>query len=173
MAIDFSKFWTDSIAEITGLPEYQTCEISILDEALVRYPGPTYPVDPQNPQPDEDINDVTTDGYDPDTDTYRDPIVNGVVYSGQARFIPIRAGIFTGGESQANADTIRSVRFQLPQHAGPKYIRKGLTVKITAAPRNPSLVGRWATVNDDFQGSSAAARTFTASMAIDARPSEV
>lgn len=173
MAIDFSKHWSDSIAEITQRPEYQTCEISILDEALVRYPGPTYPVDPDNPQPGEDINDVTADGYDPDTDTYRDPVVSGEVYQGQARFIPIRAGIFTGGESQANADTIRSVRFQLPQHAGPKYIRKGLTVKFTAAPRNPSLVGRWATVNDDFQGSSAAARTFTASMAIDAPPSEV
>lgn len=94
--------------------------------------------------------------------------VDASVYSGQARFIPIRAGVFHGGEAQANASTIRSMRFQLPQYDGPLYIRKGLSVKFTAVPYNPSLLGRWATVTDDFQGSTTATRTFNASMDIDA-----
>lgn len=145
MAVEFTKFWVDEIAEITEQEEYQTCTITITDSELV-------------------VGGV----YDPATNTYSPVTEDGEVYSGQARFIPIRAGLQQGGESQANATTIRNVRFQLPQFDGPLYIRKGLTVKFVTALRNPSLVGRWATVMDDFQGSSAATRTFTAAMDIDA-----
>lgn len=145
MAVEFSKFWADEIAEITEQSEYQTCTVTIVDPKL-----------------------IAGGEYNPVTNTYSPVTKDGSVYSGQARFIPIRAGIHQGGESQANSTTIRNVRFQLPQFDGPLYIRKGLTVRFLTAPRNPSLVGRWATVTDDFQGSSAATRTFTASMDIDA-----
>lgn len=161
MAIDFSMNWNDEIAEVSTQVDYQTCEIKILDPDEIWYPGPNYPTDP---------SDLTKDpeaAYDWETNEYIPAVMDGVVYEGQARFIPIRSGIYYGGESQANATTTRAVRFQLPQFDGPLYIRMGLTVKFTSAPRNPSLVGRWATVNDDFQGASAAARTFTATMDID------
>lgn len=144
MAVNFTKNWNDEIAEITGQAEYQTCTITIIDPELM-------------------VGGV----YNPSDNTYSPITEDGEVYSGQARFIPIRAGLQQGGESQANATTIRNVRFQLPQFDGPLYIRKGLNVQFSTAPRNPSLVGRWATVMDDFQGSSAATRTFTAVMDID------
>lgn len=144
MAVEFSKFWADEIAEVTSQAEYQTCTVKIIDPELI-------------------VGGV----YDPSTNTYSPVSEDGEVYSGQARFIPIRAGITQGGETQANATTIRYVRFQLPQFTGPLYIRKGLTVQFLTASRNPSLVGRWSSVIDDFQGSSAATRTFTAAMDID------
>lgn len=170
MAVSFSRDWNDIIAEESTKPDYQTCEIEIHDASAVRYAGPTYPVDPDNPQSGEDLNDLLTyaQAVNPKTNTVTARlVVSGVLWSGQARHIPVRAGIFTGGESQLNASNIRAARFQIPQNAGPTYIRKGLTVKFTAVPRNPSLVGRWATVDDDYQGSTAAARTFHASMDID------
>lgn len=162
MAVSFSEqHWSDEIADESSKTDYQTCSIRIVDPNEVLYPGPNYATDP---------SDVTKDksaAYDWRTNTYADPVSDGTVYEGQARFIPIRAGIHHGGESQANAMVVRAMRFQLPQHAGPKYIRMGLTVTFTEVPKNPSLVGRWATVTDDFQGASSAARTFNASMDID------
>lgn len=144
MAVSFKGDWNDEIASETSKADYQTCTIQIVDPKLVE-----------------------GGEFDWKTNTYGPVINDGVVYSGQARFIPIRAGIHHGGESQANAMVVRAMRFQLPQFDGPLYIRMGLTVKFLTAPRNPSLVGRWATVTDDFQGSSAATRTFNASMDID------
>lgn len=144
MALKFAGNWEDEISAITDSPEFQSCSIEIVDPDLVE-----------------------GGEYDVDTDTYT-PITNaGVVYSGRARYIPVRAGTHQGGEAQANSTTIRSVRFQIPKNAGPKYIRKGLTVRIVEAPRNPSLEGRIAKVGDDYQGSSAATRTIHASMDID------
>lgn len=144
VAVSFSKPWYDEISEVTEQAEYQTCTVDIVDPAQV----------------------VKT--YDRATDTYT-VTDDGVVLQGeQARFIPIRAGIYTGGETQANSSTIRSVRFQFQQGLpDPLYIRKGLRIQIKTAPENPSLVDRWATVLDDYQGSSAATRTITASMDID------
>lgn len=159
MAVSFSQNWNNEIAAETEKDEYQTCTISILDPNEVWYPGPNYDTDP---------TDLTKKGYDPLTNTYLEPVIDGIVYEGRARFIPVRAAIYHGGESQANAMTVRAMRFQLPQFEGPLYIRMGLKVQFQAAPRNPSLVGRWASVTDDFQGSSAATRTFNASMDIDA-----
>ena len=142
VAVSFSKHWSEEIADVTESEEHQTCSVDIIDPAK-----------------------ITTE-YDPDTDTTT-VTGDGSVYSGQARFIPIRAGIFTGGESQGNTSVIRSVRLQFPRGEGPLYCRKGLRVKITTAEFNPSLVGRWATVDNDYQGSSAATRTITANMDID------
>lgn len=90
--------------------------------------------------------------------------VNTVVYSGQARFIPVRAGVWQGGEAQLNAATIRAVRFQVPRSARGVRIHAGAIVTITKADFNANLVGRSAKVNDDFQGSTTATRTFHATM---------
>lgn len=93
--------------------------------------------------------------------------VDNEVYSGQARFIPVRAGVWQGGEAQLNATTIRAVRFQVPFEALPGRVRSGSIVTFTAAPYNPNLVGRTAKVMDDFQGSTTASRTFHGMMDAD------
>ena len=97
--------------------------------------------------------------------------VNSTVYSGQARFIPVRAGVWQGGEAQLNATTIRAVRFQLPRSAMDTRIHAGAIVTITSAPFNGNLEGRTAKVNDDFQGSTTATRTFHATMDADSEDS--
>ena len=163
MAVSFSNSWNDLIAEVSTLEEFQNSEIKIVDPRAVRYPGPDYPGDP---------DDLVEDGYDWQTDTHLDPVIDGAVYSGRARIIPIRAGVFSGGNVQANATVERAVRVQIPQHAGPEYIRKGLTVQIVSAPQNPSLEGRWGSVSDDFQGAASASRTFTMFMDIDGGASD-
>ena len=89
------------------------------------------------------------------------------VYSGQARFIPVRSGVWQGGEAQHNATVIRAVRFQVPFEALPGRVYTGSIITITSAPFNPGLVGRTAKVNDDFQGSTTASRTIHAMMDAD------
>ncbi len=89
------------------------------------------------------------------------------VYAGQARFIPVRAGVWQGGEAQVNATTIRSVRFQLKRSAMSTRIHAGAIITITSAPFNPNLEGRTAKVDDDFQGSTTATRTIHAMMDAD------
>lgn len=92
-------------------------------------------------------------------DTWVAAPVDTVVYSGQARFIPVRAGVWQGGEAQVNATTIRAARFQLKRSAMPDRIHAGAIVNIVKAPFNKNLEGRSAKVNDDFQGSTTATRT--------------
>lgn len=89
------------------------------------------------------------------------------VYSGQARYIPVRAGVWQGGEAQLNATTIRAVRFQFKRSAMPTRIHAGAIITITSAPFNQSLEGRTAKVMDDFQGSTTATRTVHAMMDAD------
>lgn len=144
MAVKFSGNWEDEIWSVTSTPEFQSCKIKIIDP-----------------------KQVEGGEYDYKTDSYTMVLDEAVVYNGTARYIPVRSGTHMGGEAQANSTTIRAVRFQIPKDAGPKYIRKGLTIIITEAKRNPSLVGRTAKVGDDFQGSSSASRTIHASMDID------
>lgn len=98
--------------------------------------------------------------------------VNSTVYSGRARFIPVRAGVWQGGEAQLNATTIRAVRFQLPRSAMGTRIHAGAIVTITSAPFNGNLEGRTAKVMDDFQGSTTATRTFHAMMDADSEDEE-
>lgn len=97
--------------------------------------------------------------------------VNSAVYSGRARFIPVRAGVWQGGAAQLNATTIRAVRFQLPRSAMGTRIHSGAIVTIVSAPFNANLEGRTAKVNDDFQGATAATRTFHATMDADSEDS--
>ena len=89
------------------------------------------------------------------------------LYSGQARYIPVRAGVWQGGEAQLNATTIRAVRFQVPHESLPGRVHSGSIVTIQDAPYNPNLNGRTAKVTDDFQGSMIASRTIHAMMDAD------
>ena len=89
------------------------------------------------------------------------------VYTGQARYIPVRAGVWQGGEAQVNATTIRSVRFQVPRSARATRFHSGAIVTIVSAPFNQNLNGRTAKVMDDFQGATTASRTFHAMMDAD------
>lgn len=132
--------WGEEIREVSTQEAYQNCTVSIFD--------PT----------------VSESEYDYDTDTWS-PTTQAPIYEGKARFIPVRAGVYHQGESQANSTTIRAVRFQL--QSDPGRIKTGYKVKFLTAPNNPSLVGQFATVNDDFQGSTTASRTIHASMDAD------
>ena len=93
------------------------------------------------------------------------------IYSGQARFIPVRASVWQGGEAQLNATSIRAVRFQVPFSALPSRVHSGAIITITSAPANPNLNGRTAKVTDDFQGSTTASRTINAMMDADSEDS--
>lgn len=98
--------------------------------------------------------------------------VDSTVYSGQARFIPVRASVWQGGEAQMNATSIRAVRFQVPRSAREVRFHAGAIVTITAAPFNANLEGRTAKVTDDFLGGTAATRTFHAMMDADSEDTE-
>lgn len=98
--------------------------------------------------------------------------VDSTVYSGQARFIPVRASVWQGGEAQMNATTVRAVRFQVPRSARGTRFHAGAIVTITAAPFNANLEGRTAKVTDDFLGGTAATRTFHAMMDADSEDSD-
>lgn len=93
--------------------------------------------------------------------------VDSTVYSGQARFIPVRSAVWQGGEAQANATSIRAVRFQVPRSARGTRFHSGAIVTITSAPFNANLEGRTAKVTDDFLGGTSATRTFHATMDAD------
>lgn len=98
--------------------------------------------------------------------------VDSTVYSGQARFIPVRASVWQGGEAQMNATPIRAVRFQVPRSARDTRFHAGSIVTITAAPFNANLEGRTAKVTDDFLGGTSATRTFHAMMDADSEDTE-
>ena len=158
MALKFKDNWADEIAAVTESEEYQTARIRIRDSSVVAVP-PT---------------------YDPDTHTWSPGSGDSTVYVGRARIIGVRWGVFTGGESQANATTITGVRVQIPygddsdegygedEYGDPGYgigdtpgrVKRGSKVFVEAAPDNPALVGLVFNVTSDFQGASAASRTF-------------
>lgn len=141
VAVNFSSGnWGDEIREESTKDEYQTCTIEVFD-----------PI-------------VSEGDYDYETDTWTPGTIT-TLYTGAARFIPVRGGVYQQGESQANSTTIRAVRFQL--QSDPGRVKTGFKVKFLTAPYNTSLVGQFATVNEDFQGSTTAARTIHASMDAD------
>ena len=141
MAVSF-KAWYDEIADVTESEEYQTCEVLV-----------------------EDISNATRT-YDYENNKYTTTGITEV-YSGQARYIPIRAGVWSGGESQLNATTTRAGRIQLPVSERGVRVHSGVIVTFSSAPINGSLAGRTAKVTDDFQGATSATRTFTIFMDAD------
>lgn len=146
MAVRFGDNWGEEIAKISTREEFQNCKIQIIDPNAVVY--------------DQE--------YDPLTDTYGEIVNDGEVYFGQARYIPVRAGVPVQGEAQANATTLRYSRVQIPPGSGPKNINKGFSVLFAEVPKNPSLEGRRATVLEDYQGSTIASRTFHVMIDVDA-----
>lgn len=140
----FDTNWTDEIAEISTLPEFQNSTVEILDPSL-------------------------RGEYDIITGEWTYPDENPVVYSGRARVKGIRWGVFYGGESQANAKTVTSIRVQLPKNSlGP--IKKGASIVVLSSEDNPQLEETQFTITSGFQGSAQAARTLEASLDGDAAP---
>lgn len=98
--------------------------------------------------------------------------VTSPLYSGPARYIPIRTGTWQGGSAQLNATTVRVVRFQLAEAGSTLRVPSGSIITIEESPRNPTLVGRTAKVTDDFQGGTMGTRTLTAAMDADTEDTE-
>lgn len=130
--------WAGEIADVTESPEYQTATIRIVDPSLVE------------------------SEYNWDTGVWGTS-GDGTVYSGQARIIGVRWGVFSGGGDQANPTTLSAVRVQLPRHAMGRVYRS-FKVFIDSAPLNPALEGLMLTVTSDLQGASAATRTLELSL---------
>lgn len=146
MAFQFTEYanWADEIAEVSELPEFQTAVIRIVNPNLIER------------EYDEDTATWTITG-------------EGVIYEGQARVIPVRWGIQSGGESQANATTLGAMRVQIPRTvASDIRVNKGFKVFVDESPHNLSLVNRIFAVTSDLQGSSSASRTFECMADIDA-----
>lgn len=146
MAYVFSEYadWADEIAEVSELPEFQTAVIRIVNPNLIER------------EYDEDTATWTITG-------------EGVIYEGQARVIPVRWGVQSGGESQANATTLGAMRVQIPRTvASDIRVNKGFKVFVDESPHNLSLVNRIFAVTSDLQGSSSASRTFECMADIDA-----
>lgn len=142
MANPFSRHWTDEIARVSTRPEYQTAKVRIIDPSAVEK------------EYDVDAGTVTIIG-------------DGTVYHGQARIIGIRWAVYSGGESQANAKSLKSIRIQLPQDAVGR-VRTGFSV-IVEESRNTVLTDYVFFVSSDLQGSSDAARTIECSLDNDSK----
>lgn len=146
MAYVFTEYanWADEIAEVSELPEFQTAKIRIVDPNLF------------------------TRDYDEDTATWT-ITGDGVIYDGQARVIPVRWGVHSGGESQANATTLSAIRVQIPRTTATDIrVDKGFKVFVDESPHNLSLGDRMFAVTSDLQGSSSASRTFECMADVDA-----
>lgn len=142
--ISFSDDWAAEIAEESTKEEYQTARVRI-----------------------EDPSQGTSE-WDWTTATWTftgDPVIYPLGdETGQARIIGVRWGVFTGGEAQANASTLKAIRLQLPYQAVGR-VRKGFKVFVTSSPGNPTLENLVFTVTSDLQGATSAARTIE--MALD------
>lgn len=146
MAYVFSDYanWADEIAEVSELPEFQTAKIRIVDPNLI------------------------SRIYNEDTATWT-ITGDGVIYNDRARIIPVRWGVHSGGESQANATTLSAMRVQIPRTLATDIrVNKGFKVFVDESPYNLSLVDRLFAVTSDLQGSSSASRTFECMADVDA-----
>lgn len=153
MAYSFeTENWTDPIAEESEKEEYQTAKIRIVNPNLIQKDY------------DEDTNIWTIVG-------------DGVIYpvgdqDGRARIIPVRWGVHSGGESQANATTLSAMRVQIPRTVATDIrVNKGFKVFVDESPHNLSLENRIFAVTSDLQGSSSASRTFECMADVDAQVS--
>lgn len=136
---DFTDDWAAEIAEISTQPEFQNATIRIVYSEGANAGNFTWATG-------------LWDGVTPDT-----------VYEGQARIIGVRWGSFSGGEGQANSQTISAIRIQLPYNAAGR-VRRGCKVFVTDGGRNPVLEQFIFAVTSDLQGSSSAARTLECSL---------
>lgn len=143
----FNVPWSEEIRSVTESPEFQTVEVQISDPSLL------------------------TEG-EFDIDNPNEPTFTGnpVLYRGRARLIGVRAGVNSEGTDVGNAETIKSIRIQIPRE--PIFnVRRGCTAVVVSAPTNRSLERYLFTATSDIQGGSAASRTFEFSVSSDARQS--
>ena len=132
--------WAREVAEVSTLPEFQNAQVRFVDPSLIE------------------------SEYDPDTAEWT-VTGDGVLYSGQARVIGVRWGVFSGGASN-NPGTETAIRIQVPRF-GAGRVRKGVKVYVDDAPFNPVLETYLFAVTSDMQGSAAGARTFECALAGD------
>lgn len=135
--------WTDAIAEVTTLPQYQNATVVLVDPELVE-----------------------STPYDPETGEEGVVTNNGVFWTGQARIAAIRWGVNRENTELANANTEKSIRVQFPQEQNfgttpaPIYrIRRGIKMFVTACDKNPTLLTYPFVCTSDVQGSHTASRT--------------
>lgn len=132
MAYSFSSKWTDDIAEVSTLPEFQNATV--------------------------EITFATSDGeYDIETGQGGNRVIE-TLYSGQARVIAVRTSVFRQAAAQMNSHVSEFVRVQIPKNATGRVLT-GSVVRIVSAPDTPALEGRRLMVNSDFHGASSASRT--------------
>lgn len=143
---DFGANWAQSVADISGRPEYQTARIRLLNPNAPGY---------------------TPGEYDVDTGQYGAGTGTPVVWEGPARVIGVRWGVNNQNVQQANPTTIAAVRVQIPYGEYGGHVGRGWTVDVVECPRNPALISKVLTVTSDLQGSSAGSRTFECSVDLD------
>lgn len=135
----FNGTWTDEIAELTTADEYQDSQVVLIDGSI---------------KPDYNIKTgeyTYPEGFDP------------VIYIGGARLQPIRWGVFSGGESQANAKVATSIRIQIPK-AGLGRVQRGTACLVLDAPDNIAMPNSVYNITSGVQGSATASRTFEAAI---------
>lgn len=140
----FNRRWSDEIADISTLPEFQNAYVEILDPSV------------------QGEYDIETGEWSFPDDQY--------LYQGRARVKDVRWGSFHGGESQFNVKTVTSIRVQVPKNSM-KMPPKGAPVRVLKSADNPDLEGTVFLVSDGFQGGTQASRTFEAAVDSDAEVS--
>lgn len=136
---DFNGSWTDEIADITNLPEFQNALVKILDPTVEK----VY---------DFDLGEYVYPGGEVPT-----------LYEGRARVKDYRWGVFLGGEAQANSNIVTAFLIQLPK-ATPGVFPRRSPVHVLECEDNPHIVGKQYAINSDAMGSTMASRTFEASL---------
>lgn len=144
MAYQFQASWAQEIADVTGEPDYQNCEIQIRNPELVVRTG--------NP----------IDGYE-----YSG---NPVLHTCRARIIGIRAALDIMAGTTANPSGSKSVRVQIPYAEYPHRINRGFQLRVTDGGRNPVLEQYVLTVESDFNAGNQATQTIECSIALDNEP---
>lgn len=135
---NFDIPWTEEIAEDTASEEYQNAKIEIKDSSVKAE-------------------------YDVETDEFSFPNGQPNLYSGRARVQVVRWGVFSGGESQANAKVATSIRVQLPKNAIGR-VQRGNSIIVTECTDSPALEGTIYNVFSSAQSSWTASRTFEAQL---------
>lgn len=144
MAYQFESDWAQEIADITGLPEYQNCQIEIRDPSLLVRTG------------------TIETGYSWSG--------NPVVWTGRARIIGIRAALDIMAGTTANPSGSKSVRVQIPYGAYFGRINRGWQIRVIDGGRNPVLEQYLITVESDFNAGNQATQIIECSIAVDNDP---
>lgn len=138
--ISFKRSWSDEIADVSEISDYQNATISIRS--------------PHSPPGDYDIETGTWTGGESAPE----------LYSGRARVKEIRWGVYQKGEPLANPSDRKSVRVQVPSADFNERLVKGTVIIVTECAENPELETHVLYVTSSLQGSSTASRTYECSV---------